>query len=258
VLALVSSDLASAVQRRSEVLYGGALEGATGVLHVCAVWRERPDRYRILRIGPRTPRSETDTFALGMARARAEAVVTTGQILRDERETTHRLPPAYEQELAAWRREVLHRDRDALSVVLSSGRDLPLEHPLFTHGGRAVVVTTEQAAARIGDAAFARGVEVVGRSAPGPRDVLEFLRGRGLETIAIEAGASTAAQLYEDPVAIDELLLSVYCGAALPEALRGAAFPDPERVRQLFREPNAPHSTEEPSGRWTFHRYLRR
>ena len=68
---------------RLEALYGvRELPRAAGVLHVAAVWAERPDRLTVLEITAQTPKSDDDAFALSLARARADAVLTTGAILR--------------------------------------------------------------------------------------------------------------------------------------------------------------------------------
>ena len=243
---------------RIEAIYGDDLVAADGVLHVAAVWGEAADRFRVLRIGPDSPRSATDEFALGLARVRADAILTTGRILRDEPDTTHALPGREAGRLAAWRRECRLRREPPLSVVLSSGRELDLGHPLFAQARRALVLTTQQGAARLAEPARRRGVEVLARARPGPRDSLALLRERGFRSISVEAGPSSARALYEDPIAVDELLLSVYRGAAPPDSVRGAAFPDPDRLRRHFYVPAPAWEVREASGRWAFSRHLRR
>ena len=71
------------------VLLGPGLDRALGVLHVAAVWETPDGRYRTLRVGEGAIRSASDAVVLSAARARADAIVTTGRILRDEPELMH-------------------------------------------------------------------------------------------------------------------------------------------------------------------------
>ena len=71
----------------------GAVPGMEkGALHVAAVWRPAGgDRNVVLRISDQTPSSEVDFLLLNLARARAEAIVTTGRILHEEPGVVHDL-----------------------------------------------------------------------------------------------------------------------------------------------------------------------
>src|SRR5690606_37196864 len=103
--------------------------------------------------------------------------------------------------LAAWRRERLGRAGSPLLAVLTSGRDLPVDHPALAAAGAPVIYTGHAGAARL---AAPAGVDVVAVDRPEVRGLIGYLRAvRGCETILIEAGPSTAAALYEPPVAVD-------------------------------------------------------
>jgi riboflavin biosynthesis pyrimidine reductase len=228
------------------------------VIHVAAVWRESAQSFVTLAIGEESPASETDRFLLGVARARADAILTTGRILRREPAVTHALdaPAGWSEALEAWRRERLGKREPPLSVVLTSGRGLDLEHPLFRSGTRTLVYTSEGASRELAGRAAALGVEVVGRPRPGPRDALDHLaRVRGVATLSIEAGPSTSLALYKDPFAVDELMLSIYLEPTLPAAVRGPAFLSPARIAATLGSAPRGHASREASGRWLFRRY---
>lgn len=246
------------VERRAVALYGGAVQAQTGVLHVTAVWRSPSGELRTLRITPATPRSETDAFVLALARARADAIVTTGKILRDEPELSHAIEDAG---LLAWRRERVGRSEPARSVVLTSGREIDWSHPILRGGARVLLVTSHEGARRLEDGrrAAVADVEVMARQDPGLRDtVLMLRRDLGCATIAVEAGPSTSRQLYRDPALVDELLLSVYEEPDLPAEVCGEASLEPDRIAELFGPPHHEVSRRERSGRWSFRRYLRK
>ena len=99
------------------------------------------------------------------------------------------------------------------------------------------------------------GVEVVRRPEPDLRDALEWLqRERGCATIAVEAGPSVSRALYDDPPALDELLLSVYVEPEIPASVRGPDFLAMDRVAKLLPRASCEHVVLEPSGRWVFQR----
>ncbi len=240
-------------------VYGADLAEPAGVLHVTAVWGAPDGRLVTLKILPETPASPGDRRALGLARARVDAIVTSGRILREEPGLTHAFvaDDAECAGLAAWRREVLGKTAAPRSLVLTSGRDLDLAHPLFAAPG-AVVFTGEEAAARLAPAAGSRGVEVVGHPRPGLRAALTWLRARGLRDVTVEAGPTTSLGLYDEPACVDELMLSVFEQPRLAAAIQGPPFLEPRRLEALTRLAHAPHRSTEPSGRWRFERRLRR
>jgi riboflavin biosynthesis pyrimidine reductase len=242
------------IDARLRALYG-EVPGEVGVLHVAAVAPAPDGELRVLRVGPGAPRSATDDFALSLARARVDAIVTTGRILRHEPATTHVLigPASQCADLRAWRALRLGRDRPPRSAVLSSGRELDLDHPLLRAAERPLVLTGSAAASRLTEAARARGIEVVGVEPLDLRGALAALREHGMRAIGIEAGPDTALGLYEPPLAVDELMLSVYEGPALPAEVLGGPFIAEERIARLL--PRRSRSARE--GAWRFERHAR-
>jgi riboflavin biosynthesis pyrimidine reductase len=243
---------AQRIDARLRALYG-SVPGEVGVLHVAAVWRAPGGGLHVLRIGPDTPTSDTDAFALSLARSRADAIVTTGRILREEPRVTHEVLDIPERiDLGAWRRLRLGRHEPPRSAVLTRGLDLDLDHPLFCAGPRPWILTTPDAAARLAAAAVARGIEPLGLDPLDLRHALRALAQRGMRCISIEAGPETALDLYREPLAIDELMLSVYEGP-LPAPLVGGAFLEPRRLEALLPHASAPQRV----GAWSFERRTR-
>ncbi|MGH0036278.1 MAG: hypothetical protein ACQGVK_14725 [Myxococcota bacterium] len=236
-----------------------------GVVHVVAVWRpatwedDRPGR--VLRVTDTTPRSDTDAFLLALARARADAVLTSGSILRAEPGLSFEAGPRVgaAEALARWRRSRLGKTGPAVPAVLSRGEEgsLDWDHPVFARGG--LVLTGAAAAARIPAGARRRGVRALPLESPGAREAVQRLTGElGLADVDVELGPGAGAALYEPPVGIDELWLSTHLEPDLPRALRGGAFLSPRAIRALFGEPVARTLREEASGRWSFERFRRR
>jgi riboflavin biosynthesis pyrimidine reductase len=245
--------------RRIREIYGTDLVGVQGVIHVTSVWAESARSLVTLRIRRDTPQSETDTFVLNLARARSDAIVTTGKTLREEPQVRHDLqgPDSWPEALSEWRKERLGKTASPLSVILTSGRDIDFEHPLFHCWTTPLVFTSEESAGKLAEQAGS-SVEIVGRPQPSLRDAISYLRDiRGLETIVIEAGPSTSRDLYQPPVALDELMLSVYQEPRLPPPLRGARFLSPQDVGIVFPAAGSSYSLQDESGRWSFYRYRR-
>lgn len=225
------------------------------MLHVAAVWRPPGGDLTNIAIVPEGPRSATDAFVLGLARARADAIVTTGACLRAEPGLRHALADTAQ---AAWRRERLGRRSPPLSVVLTRGPSLDLRHVLFE--APALVFTGESAAPQLVRRARELGLalEVVGREPCDLAALMQHLRvERGLETIDVEAGPRTAATLYAAPGRVDELLLSVFCEPRLAPAAQGGAFVPESRIEAVLGPPLHEISRDEQSGRWIFRRYRR-
>jgi riboflavin biosynthesis pyrimidine reductase len=246
-----------AIADEVEAVFGDPLREPPGVLHVTAVWQAARGELVTLRIGPHAPASATDLFCLGVARARCDALVTTGRILREEPEVRQQLPP----ELEAWRREQRGLETPPASVVLTGRADLDLAHPLLRTAAHAIVLTGHANAARLAQRAARAGgapVEIVGRDTPGPRDTLRFLQQeRDLGSVCIEAGPSSSRGLYEEPICVDELMLSVFQGDSVASAGQGGVFAS---LRQLERDFVERHrcDVDEPSGPWSFRRLVRR
>lgn len=240
-------------------LLGGDPSLAGRVLHVASAWRAGDGALRVLRIGPKTPRSSHDAFLLALARARAEAIVTTGRILREEPALTHGPlgPPALRAALAAWRRERLVLALDPWLLVLSSGRSLDPAHPAFHAPLRPLLFVPAAAATGLRERFAETDVRVVSVPAPDVRLALDHLRRLGAKRVTIEAGPTTARALYEEPVRVDELWLATYEGERPDEGVIGEPFVDDARLAEALPAASQPVARDEPSGRWRFSRRWR-
>lgn len=252
---------ARACDERIRQLYGEGLERDAGNLHVLALWQAPNGPPRIIRIDSHAPQSETDRFALHLTRARADIVVTSGSILRAEPDLVHEIgdSDAMRREFRAWRSEVAGRNQPPQDLVLTRDRDLDLGHPLFRSPGRHILYTEQATAATLEPLAQARGIRVVGRPAPSLRDALAWLRDNtGARTIALEVGVRASAPLYDPPLAVDEILLSLYLEPQLPETQRGAPFFELAQLAEHFDTVGTPVVRHEASGRWRFQRLRRK
>lgn len=195
------------------MLLGPGLDRAVGVLHVAAVWEAPDGRYQTLRVGEGAMRSASDAVVLSAARARADAIVTTGRILRDEPDLVHTsiAPPDVGVELDAMRRTVWGLSGPPWIAVLTASGDIPVDHPAVARAARPLFFTGAWGAEVLRSAsALPAHAEIVESAAPGPGSLVDHLvRVRGARSIVIEAGASTAAALYAGDGRVDELWLSV-------------------------------------------------
>jgi riboflavin biosynthesis pyrimidine reductase len=238
----------------------GAMPGSEeGVLHVAAVWRPPgEDRNVVLRIGDDTPKSAVDFLLLNVARARADAIVTTGRILREEPELVHDLQgtPSVRRALNGWRRETLGIRQPPWLLVLTSGHDLDPAHPAFRATVRPVVFCPDSNAASVARRVGYSAIEVVGHPGPDLSTAIEFLRARrDARRISIEAGPSTALEAYRDPALVEELLLSVFQGPSIPPEVEGGELPTSFEIERILGPVRAAFSAAEPSGPWRFERY---
>jgi riboflavin biosynthesis pyrimidine reductase len=247
---------AEAVSQRLRRLYGSDPAGEAGVLHSIALWIGDSGEPHALRIAPGCPQSDTDAFLLRAARMRADAIVTTGQILRDEPQLTHEESSAG---LRAWRRERVGLQVGPRTVILTSGDQVDMKHPALGTEHRPMIITGKPAVSPLQSAAHRAGVavEVIGREATSIRDTLALLRGRGHRTILVEAGPTTAASLYEEPLRVDELLLAVYRRAVLAPQWIGPRFLNLTALEGAFRRRTPATEVGEPDGECTFQRLLR-
>ena len=239
-------------------IYGADVADATGVVHVAAVWQAGPDHHVTIAIGDGAPESERDLFVLQAARARADAIVTTGRILRAEpalQFDLQRAPqPRWAPALAAWRREHLGKTEPPLLLVLTSGSDLPLAHPALHGASTPLIFTSHQGARGLPETPL----HVLSVDEPDIHAAIAHLRiACGCQTILIEAGPSTTAALYQPPVAVDELLLSVFQGAALPVHARARDFVAPAHIRACLPRVSPGYAAQEASGPWQFWRFTR-
>ncbi|MCP5056231.1 MAG: hypothetical protein GY937_05825 [bacterium] len=242
------------VEHKLENVLGGAVPVASLVLHVAALSAAG----EVLRIQHDAPRSEFDFFLLNAARARSDAILTTGRILREEPEVRHEIQgaPKDVEALTGWREVALRKSEPPFLIVLSSGRDLDPHHPAFAASPRPVVFTAE---ARVTELrrSLPGEVVVVGDTAPSLRRALAFTRSElGAQAVSIEAGPSTALSLYDDPLQIDELWLSEYLEANVSASVRGPRFLAPNVLDSLLATRSRAEHTQT-SGRWRFTRRSR-
>ncbi|TFH22833.1 MAG: hypothetical protein E4H03_07570, partial [Myxococcales bacterium] len=190
--------------RRVRQIYDDDLTGAAGVLHVLAAWQPPPVNGRLsplvaLTTGAAMPESRTDPFVLRVARARADAIITTGRNLRAEPTLTHSLESRRTDTsiVRAWRTEIVGKSSPTASVVLTRGAEVDLSHPLFHGDNRRTIFTSTAAARSLRAAAAAAGVEVIGVDRPGIHAAITWLREeRDYATVCVEVGPSTGAELY--------------------------------------------------------------
>ncbi|HEY6880881.1 MAG TPA: dihydrofolate reductase family protein [Polyangiales bacterium] len=227
-------------------LYGTTELATRGVVHVTSV----DPSLHVIAIGPGAPESEGDFFVLNLARARADAVLTSGSILRLEPHYRVALAGPHAAVLATYRREVLHKPKPPLCAVMTRDGELPLDHPFWDDDHDKWVLTSPARASALQRELGARAT-VIGVDALDARGAVELMAQGGATLISIEAGPSANAALYRAPALVTELLLSIYqgppvhLGAALAsELLQGMTL-----VSDVVRN--------ERSGPWRYQRWLR-
>jgi len=253
------------IDERLAELYGVVdWKAAKGVLHIAAIAAR--DRAVIIP-GPAAPASETDRFVLSAARARADAIVTTGAILRSEPDLRHDLAqdPAENLAFLEWRGERLGKPDAPLIAVLSASADLPLEHPAILGAAGGFVWTTDAGAVRLRRRVGERlaNLDVV-QGDPDLDGVVGATRRLftlpGIETVLVEAGPSASAALYahvqpgQPDEGCDELLLSRY-QSELAQAAVGPPFISSTAVAERFESSAHEVPVEDSSGEWTIIRY---
>jgi len=256
------SDLppADAVAERVRRLYGDdELSDPAGVIHVAAVGREPDGELVVLKINQSTPASPHDHFALDLARARADVIVTTGAILRAEPRLRYELASDRADDLHTWRMDQLGRPTPPLVVVLTGREDIDLDHPTL-HGWARPWIFTNVDCAKALHGRLPRHVGLAGVPSPDVETLVDWARRRfDARTITIEAGPSTTRPLYEDTGhegLVDELMLSVFEGT-IPSAARGGRFARPGDLERNFARRQEGEPIQEKSGPWRFVRLLR-
>ncbi len=248
----------AAVADRVHRLYGDdELSDPAGVIQVAAVGREADGELVVLKINQSTPSSGHDRFALDLARARADVIVTTGAILRAEPGLSCELASDGADALHAWRMDQLGRPTPPLVVVLTGREDIDLDHPTL-HGWAQPWIFTNVDCAKALHGKLPRHVGLAGVPSPDLDTLVDWARRRfDARSITIEAGPTTTRPLYkESPGLVDELMLSVFEGT-IPTAARGGPFVSAQDLdRSLPRRREGP-PVQEPSGPWRFIRLLR-
>lgn len=233
-----------------------------GVVHVVATWRDGDGGLEVLSTDDDAPRCPEDAFALAVARARADAILTTGAVLRQEPRLRHEPglrhePRAHRSPLATaiadWR-AANGRRRPAASVIMSRSRDIDLDHPIFD-GDQIFVYTGDDAPPRFGIELAQRGAMLITDPEPTPRSCLARLERAGYDAITVEAGPRVASMLYEAPAAIDELLLTTFEAPDLdPDHHRGRLIDEGTLVSRLGSTGDVYRTTNE-HGPWSLRRF---
>jgi riboflavin biosynthesis pyrimidine reductase len=248
---------AASVDRAAGALFGSPLDTRPPVSHSIAVWRADEDApLATIRINEHSPKSELDFLALHIARARADGIIITGKILRDEPSLTYdlRADSRWKEALVSWRERRWGLCDPPWVLILTRSGDLDFRHPIFHGWARPLIFTSDGTAAR---KLAAAPCPVVSDGAPDIRRAIQHLQvTRECECVSIEAGPSTVRALYERPMAVKELLLSVYLEPSLDERARGEPLITLSEVRGMFRtETSATHRDR--GEHWSFHRLCR-
>jgi riboflavin biosynthesis pyrimidine reductase len=264
---------ATAVAERVRRLYGDdSLRDPAGVIHVAAVGREPDGELVVLKINQSTPHSIHDRFALDLARARADVIVTTGAILRAEPGLRYELASDRAEALHTWRMDQLGRPTPPLVVVLTGREDIDLDHPTL-HGWAQPWIFTNVDCAKALHGRLPTHVGLAGVPSPDLETLIDWARRRfDARSITIEAGATTTRPLYypqppqqqppqerrqgEGQGLVDELMLSVFEGT-IPSAARGDPFVSQRTLAHQFMRRYEGEPILEESGPWRFVRLLR-
>lgn len=254
---LVELTDAASVDRAAQALFGSSFETRPAVSQSFVAWRTAEgEPLDTILINEHSPRSDLDFLALHISRARADAIVITGKILRDEPNLSFdlRADPRWGDALLNWRERRWGLFDPPWLLILTGRGELDFDHPVFHGWARPIIFTNDRAAAR---KLAAAPCPVVADEAPDIRRAIRHLQvARDCECVSIEAGPSTVRALYERPMAIKELLLSVYLEPSLDERAQGAPLISLSEVRALFRTETCTVHREE--GRhWSFHRLRR-
>ncbi|MDA8016306.1 MAG: hypothetical protein MPN21_02560 [Thermoanaerobaculia bacterium] len=267
---------AEAVAAEVSAVFGSELR-ESGVIHVTAVWQRTDGMLVTLCTGSEAPRVPHDALVLGLARARADAILTTGEILRREPGLRHALPGPglLPRGLADWRRSVQGRTSPPLVCVMTRTGELDFDHPVFDHAGRSVIYCDRSAAWALESRAGDAGVELLAVEAPSGSDAVHRLRREfGTATVLVEAGPSVARGLYQPegarhdyvqerdlfpgpPSHVDELLLTVLHRTDLETRFRGPRFLARSDVDASLGKPVSTHRLRSRTGDWELVRYLR-
>lgn len=203
-----------------------------GVSHVAA-GVVRGGAYSIFRVAhPRAPRSRWDRFLLDVSRLRADAIVISGAILRDEPRLVYRTEPGWAEAFSRMRKAMGRRERPLLFVLTRRGVDET--HPVFDAHVEGVIV----------------------RDASGLDEVIERARARGARSISIESGPALASTLYTEGSPLDELLFHRF-DVALPEDALVGRFADEASVRALLGAPRSSVLVDDGGVRSVVERYAR-
>lgn len=254
---LVELTDATSVDRAARALFGSALDSRPAVSHSMAVWRATDHApLTTIRINEHSPKSDLDFLALNIARARADGIIITAKILREEPALFYdiRADSRWGEALASWRERRWGLFEAPWLLILTASGDLDFDHPVFRSWVRPMIFTTDRTATR---KLAAAPCPVVSDDAPDIQRAIRHLQvTRECECVSIEAGPSTIRSLYKRPMRVKELLLSVYLEPSLDDRARGEPLIELSEVRAMFRrETSATH--REGTEHWSFHRLRR-
>ncbi|MGD8825394.1 MAG: hypothetical protein PVI24_10460 [Myxococcales bacterium] len=257
VPSLVELTDAGSVDQAARSLFGSSLDRRPAVSHSMAVWNAGENApLTAIRINEHSPKSDLDFLSLHIARARADGLIITGKILRDEPKLRYdlRADGRWGNALVSWRERRWGLFEPPWLLILTKSGEFDFSHPVFHGWGRPLIFTTDRTATR---KLAAAPCPVVSDEAPDLQRAIQHLQVmRECECVSIEAGPSTVRSLYERPMLVKELLLSVYLGASLDERARGEPLIELSKLRAMFRsETSATHRDREQY--WSFHRLRR-
>ncbi|MFZ1863153.1 MAG: hypothetical protein WAU39_02930 [Polyangiales bacterium] len=257
VACLVELTDAASVDRAARALFGSPVDSRPAVSHSMAVWSAREDvPLTAIRINEHSPKSDLDFLSLHIGRARADGIIVTGKILRDEPTLRYdlRADSRWGDALVKWRERRWGLFEPPWLLILTASGDFDFAHPVFHGWARPVIFTTDRAATR---KLAAAPCPVVSDDAPDMEKAIRHLQiAHECECVSIEAGPSTVRSLYKRPMRVKELLLSVYLESSLDERAQGAPLIKLSEVRAMFRrETSATH--REGNHHWSFHRLRR-
>ncbi|HKP61701.1 MAG TPA: dihydrofolate reductase family protein [Polyangiales bacterium] len=243
------------IERLAAELYGPSAKlPVQGVLHVVSAFEHADGRLHVINIGPKSPKSSSDFFVLNFWRAHADAVLTTAAVVRAEPRLSHELQGEHAAALSTYREQRLSKRQPPLCAILSASGELPSHHRIWQDRLRNHVLTAPARAPALQTELGSRA-RVVGIDDLDPSRAIEWLYAQGATCVLIEAGPSTAGQLYRSARGVDHLMLS-RCGAQVaPEAIGGALPNSTQLFSGLIRRCETERREE--SGPWWFSRWDR-
>ena len=232
-------------------LFGPEACSGSFVSHVTALAHRPGGEWINILVGENAPKSSLDTFALRWSRARAAAILITGQILRAEPELRYELDESPDSIVFSAYREIDRLlDSPPILLVLSRG-ELDLAHPALHGWARPCVYTSEVGGERLARAAL----PVIVDPHADARAAVRWLRQNVRGPISIEAGPSVALPLYEELPLVDELLLSIFEGPVADAALGRRVLL--EQALEAGWVLSHERRVVEATGPWRFRRYVR-
>lgn len=230
-----------------------AKEGLPSILHVAAVYEDN-NSYKIIRVdSSKAPRSNEDFFALNLARARVDAIFTSGKVIREEADLSHSLQGPFAKSLEEYRTKVLGKASPPYSLIFTRGSP-DLESSFFDNKTRPVIYTSTDGYNSLDKKVLEeKGIIAKdGGASPTVEEALAYLKEElGVETVSMEAGPSVSNDLYNKSL-VSELMLSIYSGKISPEAI-GNEFVSKKTIEENLILDSLSNNYDG----WTFKRYSR-